>query len=372
MDINSLLGCSIKCVYCLEFPNGMKYVGKTHNLGDRFRLYIRNVSSGVDGGKVCDAIRSYGWESVKFSILVELSGMNKVDAEICLSILEIKYIRDLGCIYPNGYNVSFGGESLRIPPEYIVTDSASIRSYNSISKALLVYDIDGNFIEEYESISRFAYDKGFDEESVRVVINKSRAYMGKYILRTKRYGYIPRVIDTTGIKVVERVKYKDVIEERTVIREKSSTRVSALVYDMNGDFVGEYKTKAEAERLLTGGSLCWGKYTRGYIAFKKVSDDYPKKIENYLAFKGRALCEEYRSLSELDTLPPPKRNLKNDHPVNQYTLDGEFVMQYPTLRGAAASQSDISYSQIYACVKGKTRRAGSYIWKWANDEVKEK
>ena len=355
-----------KCVYCLEFPNGKKYVGKTSRLGDRMRLYLRNVESG-DGGKVCDAIREFGLDSVDVSVLASVSGLNADDTEICLSILEIKYIRELDCVYPKGYNVSLGGEVLRIPPECITTDTDVIRSFKSGSKSLLVYDENGDFVEEYESIARFSYDKGFDEDTIRNVVDKARAYMGKYILRTKKYGYAPNKIDTSGIKIVERKKYKTIAEEKLVVREKASTRVAALVYDMNGDFVGEYKTKSEAERMVTGGSLVWGKYVRGYIAFKKTGNDYPRKIEGYLELKDKAMGEEYSSASELKSLPKPVYALKNDRPVNQYTLEGEFVTQYPTLRGAAAAQKDIAYSQIYACVKGKTRRAGNYIWRWASE-----
>ena len=115
MEIKDLVSRKDSCVYCLEFPNGMRYVGKTRNLGDRIRIYLRNVDEGTIG-KVCDAIREFGWDSVNFSILASVSGMSKDDTELCLSILEIKYIREMDCIFPKGYNVSFGGEALRIPP----------------------------------------------------------------------------------------------------------------------------------------------------------------------------------------------------------------------------------------------------------------
>lgn len=373
MEVKNLLRRSDRCVYCLEFPNGMKYVGKTHNLGDRFRIYLRNVEDST-GGKVCDAIREFGWDSVKFKVLVDVRGLVKVDTELCLSILEIKYIRELNTLFPNGYNMSFGGEALRIPPEYLTTDADAIKSFSSGSKALLVYNADGDFVEEYESIARFAYDKGFEEDNVRAVVDKSRAFKGKYILRTKRYGYAPNKIDTSGIKIVERKKYKTVIEEKVVLKERyKQVEVAALAYDMNGDFVGEYESRAEASRMLTGSTLPWGKYVRGYILFKKTGDDYPKKIEDYLTLRNKALDEVYKPAEELKDLPKlTKTNricykLKNDRPVNQFTLDGEFIAQYPTLRGAAAAQTDVAYSQIYACVKGKTKRGGNFIWQWADE-----
>lgn len=373
MDIKSLLKRSDRCVYCLEFPNGMKYVGKTRNLGDRLRIYLRNVDEGVSG-KVCDAIREFGWDLVKLDVLVCINGLDKVDTELCLGILEIKYIREMDCIFPKGYNVSLGGEVLRIPPEYITTDSEAIKAFNGGSKALLVYNENGDFVEEYESIARFAYDKGFDEDTVRSVVDKARAFMGKYILRTKKYGYAPNKIDTSGIKIVERKRYKTIVEEKVVLKERyKQVEVPALAYDMNGDFVGEYESRAEAGRMLTGSRMPWGQYIKGYILFKKTSDDYPKKIEDYLTLKNKALDEVYKPVEQLGDLPKlakPKRGcykLKNDRPVNQFTLDGEFVAQYPTLRGAAAAQEGISYSQIYACIKGTTKRGGNFIWQWADE-----
>lgn len=375
MDIKSLVKRNDRCVYCLEFPNGMKYVGKTHNLGDRMRIYMRNVVDGNSGGKVCDAISEFGWDSVKFDVLVDVRGLDKIDTELCLSILEIKYIRELNTLFPRGYNVSLGGEALRIPPEYLTTDTEAIKAFNSGSKALLVYNEDGDFVEEYESIARFAYDKGFDEDNVRTVVDKARAYMGKYILRTKKYGYVPNKIDTSNIKTYERKRYKTIVEEKVVLKERyKQVEVAALAYDMNGDFVGEYESRAEASRMLTGSSLPWGKYVRGYILFKKTSDDYPKKIEDYLTMKNKALDEVYRPVEELNDIPKLApttlacHKLKNDRPVNQFTLGGEFVAQYPTLRGAAAAQEgSISYSQIYACLKGATKRGGNYIWQWADE-----
>lgn len=373
MDVKSLLKRSDRCVYCLEFPNGMKYVGKTHNLGDRVRIYMRNVEDGT-GGKVCDAISELGWDLVKFDVLVDVKGLDKVDTELCLSILEIKYIRELNTLFPNGYNVSLGGEALRIPPEYLTTDADAIKAFNSGSKALLVYNEEGEFVEEYESIAKFAYDKGFDEASIRAVVDKARAFMGKYILRTKKYGYAPNKIDTSNIKTYERKRYKTIVEEKVVVKERyKQVEVPALAYDMNGDFVGEYESRAEASRMLTGTRLPWGQYIKGYILFKKMGDDYPKKIEDYLTMKNKVLEEIYKPLEQLNDLPKlPKPNrgcykLKNDRPVNQFTLDGEFVAQYPTLRGAAAAQTDIAYSQIYACIKGKTKRGGNFIWQWADE-----
>lgn len=385
MNILDYCKCNYACIYCLEFPNGMKYVGKTHNLGGRVSLYSKFGGS----SRVNAAISSFGLENVSLRVLCKVVGMSKVDTEICLSILEIKYIRDFGCIYPNGYNVSLGGELLGIPIKHMTTDSSTIKSLMSGNKILLEYDKCGNFVREYESISRFAYERGYDEKRVRDYVDKNKVYKGKHILRTKRYDYIPERVEVDDIKVIEKVKYKTVVEERVVTKQRDVTyvKIPAIVYDMNGDFVGEYESGAAVCRSLYGygSGVPWGVYKNGYIAFKKVSDDYPKKIESAELMKYKATEEEYRPINELDDKPvldssllSPRSGhsvkhakLRHTFAVNQFKLGGEFVAQYKCLRDAA-DVTGIPYSQIYANVMGKTSKCKGYIFQKVNDEVKEK
>ena len=371
------------CVYCLEFPNGMKYVGKTHDVGGRVSLYKRFG----EGGKVNGAIKEFGIENVDMRILVRLEGMSKVDMELCLGILEIKYIREIDSVYPNGYNVSLGGELLGIPIKHLTTDADTIRSLMSGNKMLLEYDVEGNFVKEYDSISRFAYEKGYDEKRVRDYVDKNKVYKGKHILRTKRYDYIPERIEVDDIKVVERVKYKTVVEERVVVKQKDVTysKVPIIVYDLNGDFVGEYESNNAACRALYSGVtyMPLGVYKMGYIAFKKTGDDYPKKIEGIEELKYKVTCEEYKPINELEDKPMldasvlnapsghygKHEKLRHNFAVNQFKLNGEFVAQYKCLRDAS-DETGIQYSQIYANVMGKTRKCKGYIFQRADDEDK--
>lgn len=156
---------SVSCVYCMEFPNGKKYVGKTKNLGKRLSLY--ESFSDVGNGMLSGAISEFGLGSIGVSVLSEVSCCGKVDLELCLSILEIKYIREFGTTDADkGYNVSFGGEVLGIPIEYLTTDEDAIKSYTAGCKPVLLYDENGDFVKEYPSIAMCAYDNGWDEDSV--------------------------------------------------------------------------------------------------------------------------------------------------------------------------------------------------------------
>jgi hypothetical protein len=369
------------CVYCLEFPNGMKYVGKTHDLSDRVAVYERFGGS----SKVDSAIKEFGFDSVDVSILARIDNLKRVETELCLGILEVKFIRDLNTIYPNGYNVSLGGELLGIPIEHLTTDENTIKSLMNGNKILLEYDTEGNFVKEYPSIARFAYEKGYVEDNVRVAVDKMHAYKGKHILRTKRYDYIPEKIEVDEIKVIERVKYKTIVEEKRVVKQRDITyvEVPVVVYDLNGDFVGEYESKSAACRSLYmyGHTMPFGVYKNGYIAFKKEGDDYPKKIEGADVLRYKATDEVYRPAVELDDKPVldttgfglgrrGNKHLKLRHtfPVDQFKLNGEFVARYNSIRDASDA-SNIPYCQIYNNVMGTTRMAKGYIWRAVGDNA---
>lgn len=367
------------CIYCLSFPNGKCYVGKTKDLGSRMGLYKR--FNGGNNKYLQGQIDEFGLDAIDVSILTAVKCKNDVDLDICLSLLEIKYIRELGTLYPDGLNVSLGGEVLGIPIEDITTDAEIIKSRQKGEKAILVYDLEGKFVEEHSSISRFSYDKGVDEENVRGWIGKMKPYKDKWYLRFKRYDYAPLRIEVPLYEVRERVKYRDVIEERIVERERVVVKPNfVLIYDMNGDFVGEYSSNAEAARqLISKSSFPYGKYTQGYIAFKKEGDDYPKKIEDYLSFTGKVMREHYVPSAELADQPKlsnehlamlsarkPHVNLNLADPIDQFKLNGEFVCRHNSIRDASLA-TGIRYSQIYACVKGTTRKAAGFYWKKAEN-----
>ena len=323
--------------------------------------------------KVHQALRAYGLESLDIDILREVRDIDGDDLAVVLAVLEIKYIREEGSIWPDGYNVSIGGEILGIPADYMNLHCIG-------GRAVLVYDSDGNLLKEYPSVIKCSYDLGIDEDDVRLQIGKRSIYHDKYVFREKRYGYAPERIDVSGFKVVQRVKYETVVEKRYVTREINIGQpVGAIVYDMNGDFCGEYPSKTKAARTFTMSHVEWGKYANGYIIYKKPEGEYPKKIEPYIETVGHILGEYYRPVSECpleernleweeqrkvyytSRRGGPHKNLKNDFPVGQYSLNGDFIREYPTLRDASL-ETGVPYSGIWLCIKGTAKKAGGYRW----------
>lgn len=381
MKIKDCLRRHDSCVYCLEFPNGMKYVGKTKDLGRRMKLYLSDFSSKESG--IPKHVSDFGVDNVDVRILFSMSGQKQEDKEICLSIMEIKYIRELNTLSPNGYNVSLGGEVLGIPIECLTTDKDVIKSFYKPNKFVLEYDLYGNFVKEYDSIARCAYEKGLNENTIRAYLTKMKPLNDSCYIREKKYDYIPPKIDVEKYEIKEKVKYKytTVVEKRVVTKEVNHLEIPCIVYDYAGNFCGEFESLNKASLALgIHTRLTLGKYKSGYIAYKKVSNDYPKKIESKDKMYGYVMNEEYRPIEELELAPRMKETgtmayqskhekLKLEYPIIQYKLNGEFVERYDSIRDAAHA-TGIQYSLIYACVTGKTRRSKGYIWKKAEEDSK--
>lgn len=391
MKIEEAKKCYYACIYCLAFPNGKKYVGKTKDLSSRIGLYLRFENTNK---LLSEAISEFGWDNIEISVLSRVNCKDDVDLDLCLSLLEIKYIREVGSLSPNGYNVSLGGEILGIPIDCLTTDKDVIKSLTGSSKCVLCYDLEGNFVKEYPSIASCAYDNGWDEELVRKNIGKSKPYRDVYFLRFKRYDYVPnKILLPKGYEVKEkvRIKYKNVVEEVRIEKEREVfTFTPALMYDMNGKFVGEFKSKREALRSFSrSNNVDWGQYHNGYIIFKKRGDNYPKEIESYVEFANKQLGDYYVPANELPDLKAPHKdwsdvralpsqnkanlcvdgkytNIKHQFKVYQYRLNGELVGEYDSIRDAA-HETGISYAQIYNCLKGQTRKAAGYLWKKDKD-----
>lgn len=377
MNFKEAKKLKIACIYRLSYPDGKCYIGRTKDLSYRIELYENQLSGDLKKNSLnLSALRSFGFDRVDVSILQELDIRDESNLLLCLSILEIKYIRELDTLYPNGYNISPGGEVLGIPDKFINTKLNRVCN----SKRVLLYDQNGRFVREYPSKSKCCYDLGISDTSLSSYLDRPKIYRDKYIFKLSKYDYVPPFIEVSGYKVLNRVK---TIVKRKVINEVIKREYvchvvpHALKYDCSGKFCGEFESKIKALSTYSKShSVPYGKYHNGYILYKKVSDDYPKQIEPYEETLNKILGESYKPLSECETMPEPvltptyftkNDGYKNDITVAQYDLKGILIAQYPGIRHASAS-TGIRYSCIWQCVRGVTKKAGGYVWKKVEDE----
>ena len=110
---------------------------------------------------------------------------------------------------------------------------------------------------------------------------------------------------------------------------------------MNGNLIGIYNSLTEAEKE-TGvnnaniSATCKGRYEQcqGYI-FKYADDD-----------------------------SPVKKTRKHRKPVAMYSLNGEYIKTFKSIKEASRDLK-IADTHISDCCKGKYKQCGGYIWRYA-------
>lgn len=181
-------------------------------------------------------------------------------------------------------------------------------------------------------------------------------------------------------------------------------------YDLDGNFIQEYKSGADARRktgIWSINSCCNGgiKSAGGYIWSYEKHDKILKCIRNHKTSKvyqygldglyiasydsileaSQATDTSYTKITTylhsktspsrggnfmwkkefVESLPPYKRNLKRS-PVIQLTIDGKFVAKYESVK-RAEEMTGTPNCLICQCCKGNTKHAHGYIWKYIND-----
>lgn len=371
---------SVSCIYRITFPDGKCYVGQTKNLKDRVRLYLRLVSDLSQKSRVMCALREFGVDNVSLDILCPITGLSGVNLQLCLSILEIKYIREQDCIYPNGYNTSIGGELLGIPADVIAT-KFGIDATGYAGRSILVYDKDGNFVSEYPSVSCCAYGLGVADKDVRCSLAKSGLLLrDTYMLREKRNGDVPLKILPFSPEVVRKTKIEyDVVTEK-VFKQKMLEN-AAIMYDANGEYVGLFESAAKSKHYLglrPDWKVPYGREFHGYYLFHYSGGEIKKSLG---AFTSKVLTTPMYAdilalgdvknigdkisfrIPEVDEESPKKPKCV----VNKYTVDGEYIESYDSI-SEAAEVNNVLDGCVRACCNRKTKTSGGFIYRYANDD----
>jgi len=86
-----------------------------------------------------------------------------------------------------------------------------------------------------------------------------------------------------------------------------------------------------------------------------LSDEWKKNI-------GDSLIDHMPRITEL-------AREKNNKPVIQYDLDGNFIAEYESLNQATKSMNLKQCSGISECLRGNRQKAGNYQWRYKNNEI---
>lgn len=317
--------------------NGMSYIGQTTtSLRRRMSQHLRDaVSDTVNHFHL--ALMQYGKDAFEWSILDEFEG-SKESVIHALNVAEEYHILKNRTILDEcGYNATQGGYS---SDKFADIIKKRVQA-NYGGKAILQYDLDGNFIKVYDSIADVKRCFGVEH-------HKGKYFIGKmwrgYQWREKVNEYYPLKIE----------KYK----------VSSKPCVGLVVYYPDGRFYKEYASLSELRKEMGRGFAIregFGKVSikshkrDAYIVFRKTIADYPTSIE-------------------VDIICPKSNNDKPSYstqstPILQYSTDGKFIKEFKSI-GEAHKETGVARSSISNSCKKDVPYAvdiqTKWIWRYNN------
>ena len=281
--------------------NGKVYIGQT-------KQSLKNRWSNGYGYRECPkfwrAIQKYGWDNFEHIILEQGLTLDEANNK------EQYYIKKYDAI-ANGYNISIGGGS----------------NYG-VGKNIYQYDLDGNYIKEWTSISDIAGE--FNVEDASCIYSCISGKLNSCFGFQWRYDKLNKINSIKSkSKIISELKRKPVYQ-----------------YDRDGVFIKKYDY---LEKVALDG-----------FNYKNVSE---------CCIGNRTTCGDYQwSYEYYDNIgsvltPHEITAKKQSKKVYQYSLDGIFLKSYDSL-SSASKDTGINFKLISKCCLGSQKTCGSYQWSY--------
>lgn len=308
-------------IYCIEnIVNNKKYIGITCQLSDRKSQHKKHLSTGKHYNDYLQrSYNKYGKENFVFKILEKIK-TNKYEA----SERELYWINKLKTLYTQeGYNIELGGYNGKVNKQTIEKIRNSV--VENQGKSILQYDLDGNFIREWNSISEASRESKLSIQNIMCCLKYKSKRAGNYIWRYFQEDY------PTKIK-----KHSNKLQ---------SHQKKIIQYSLNGEFIKIWDCIGDACEFYCGDRLN-GNLT---AAIKRKGTAFD--------FQWRYFTTKYK-----ENIGKSKRRLKKK--VAKYSLDDEFICTYDSMTEGAKDVGLKSECGISGSCRNKDRIAGGFKWRW--------
>lgn len=260
--------------------NNMSYIGQSVNPQKRLMEHIYGRKNKKDT-YIDKTMKKYGIENFIFEIIDSSNNQDEIDK------LEKEYIIKYNTLKPNGYNILKGGREQQ-------------GAWNS--KPIDEYDLDGNYINTYESAGY--YSQCINSEYNNLSINHS--------CRTKRR-YKDRYF-----------RYKGDEKPTKYVKPKSTRIKKVYQYDLEGNFIKEYESVTQASKetntnrtsiinCVNGIYKKANDYVWSYsnkINIDEINPKYDIKTVIYKCNENKEVLEKYNNTREAE--------IKNNFKYNSY------------------------------------------------------
>lgn len=341
-------------IYKYTFPNGKVYIGQTINPRSRKSQHLCK-STGARHISFWRAYKKYGtFEYEEIEVIEE-----PTKELLCekLNTLEQFYIAQYRSTNPKyGYNLTSGGKV------FVVNEEGRKRMSEARKNKLSVlqYDLEGNFVKEYESTTAagkalgvaatniwsccLGFSKGKRKKKVQIV--------NGYTFRFKKdYPDVPSRIDLNITNLNKR---------------------NVLQFSLDGVFIKEWESVLDAERgtgTRESGirQVCYGKYRQcnGYMwRYRDEFNEIPAQIDPVRPKVKRP----FPKLTE-EQIEKGKRINRERYArvVHQFSFSGDYVATFPSLDDAAARFGGDGATICNACKQVKSKTAYGYQWRYKED-----
>lgn len=282
------------------------YIGKTYDFEKRKREHIYDMGNGLPFHK---ALSKYGLENFEWEIIDRA----KTDEEI--KSKEVYWIKKLNtCIHSkksNGYNITVGGEGGV--------------SWNS--KPIVMFDLNGNYIDEFISVACAAVLMDMDRKSIQRAADNKYSRSGNYQWRYKD--------EWDGANIG---KYE---------KPKVTSNKKVVQLDLDGKYIATHNSLEEASKATntrrTSISGCVTGAIKTANKFIWVYEDEYDKNKDY-SYKGFQMGEG----------------------IVQLTLDFEFIQRFNNCLFAAESiglkNPRQQYKKIHYALTSNTHQSYGFRW----------
>lgn len=334
-------------VYTHTSPSGKVYVGQTVNIKRRWgtngeHYTTKKKDSSYIQQNFARAILKYGWKNFEHKVVLE--NISKSEADYAEKYL-IRWYK----MHNMSYNITDGGEGVS-GVRYIPSEEQR----KKISQRLLEnHPMRGKHWSP-EILARIT-----EANRNRTYTEEQRAAMSE---RARKANLGKKASEETKKKLSE---YRKAHPETWI---GGWNKKEIHQYGADGKYIQSFSSATEAGdklsigcgdilRCANGIVLSAGGFIWKFVKIDSIDTSGYRIV--YTAHGARII-----DMSEESRL---RRSAAHGRPVNQYSLDGEYIATYCTA-SEASRQTGINYSGIQRCCKHeyKFKTAGGYKWEYDN------
>ena len=120
-------------------------------------------------------------------------------------------------------------------------------------------------------------------------------------------------------------------------------------------------TEQQLINLWNNGCFWCGETDWHKLGAHRIDNSKPHTIDNVVCSCWTCNNMRYSVGRKVKIKKEKKETIYNRKPVVQYTIEGQFIAEYPS---ASEAERQTKITTITKCCRGIQKKAGGYVWKW--------